>query len=196
VHSYCVISGNILVVTQCNTVVCEQFYSWHGRPLTYIPGNWSLFPVAHVNVQRCFSLFVIYTKPFNVTLFLLHIQVHWRVSCISEYSQRRQSNLECYWRVTKWWEPFFRLGNLKISDRLVGRQTCAPATIRLTPPQAGIPVESQTTTRSSQPPKDLTSVLTTPKQQSSVFKIDFYFIFQQMLLGIVMDFSNQMLQWF
>ena len=63
-------------------------------PVNLHHGNWPLFPVAHVNalVHRYYT-----SNPFNVTLFLLHIQVYWRFCCISKHNQRTQSNFK--WKV-------------------------------------------------------------------------------------------------
>ena len=79
--SYCVISSNILFAIKCSTLVCGQTNSWRDGLQT---GNWSLFPVSHVNafVHRQSAL---YTDPFGVTLFWRHIQVHFGLS----YTQGR-----------------------------------------------------------------------------------------------------------
>ena len=73
VHTYCVISSNILSMIQCNVLVCEQFSSWHGGLQIYIAAVGCCF-LAHVNPQRSSSQLVyikplIYTEPFNVALF-------------------------------------------------------------------------------------------------------------------------------
>jgi len=78
VHSYCVISSNILSMIQCNVLVCEQFNSYSLQ--IYIAAVGRCF-IAHVNAQRSCSQLVyikplIYTEPFNGTLFYLHIQVY------------------------------------------------------------------------------------------------------------------------
>jgi len=44
------------------------------------------FSVVHCE-RSCSPL--VYTEPFSVTLFWLHIQAYWKVCCISEYNQRR-----------------------------------------------------------------------------------------------------------
>jgi len=44
--------------------------------------RWTLNAVVH----RCI-------EPLNDSLFWLHIQVYWRICCISEYNQRGQTNL-------------------------------------------------------------------------------------------------------
>jgi len=66
VHSYRVISSNILSMIQCNVLVCEQFNSYSLQ--TYIAAVGRCF-LAHVNAQRSCSQLV-YTEPLVYTRLL------------------------------------------------------------------------------------------------------------------------------
>jgi len=81
----------IIFEIQCNVFVCEQSNNWHDSQIIHTKA------IGPTNAQRCCSPLVS-TEPFEVTLFWLEIRVYRRV-CMSEYNQRRQSNVECYWRV-------------------------------------------------------------------------------------------------
>ena len=140
---YCVLYVNKLVYSQQNLRTVQQLTQ---QPAKLHHSSWSFFPVGQVNTQRFCSHFV-YTETFQVTLFSLHIHVHWRFCCVSGYNRSNQLRVllkSCERTVVRaFYFALLWLGNFKTPGHIVGRLTYAPATTRLTLQLIEISVELQ-----------------------------------------------------